>query len=58
MESCLKASDEKAKKALSTHNFGLLAQSVALKDKANSMSTNEIMTQEKLVKEFQGKLVQ
>ena len=55
-ESCMKESDKKATKALAKHDFKLLAQSEALKDKARLMKTTSVAAQMKIVKDLQSKL--
>ena len=41
---CLKQADKKAKESLKRHDFKLLAQSVALKDKGNAMTHTDVKT--------------
>ena len=56
-ESFLKSSDKKAKESLKKHNFGLLTQSVAMKDKATELQ-KAIDAQNKIVNDLKSTLVQ
>lgn len=56
--SCLTEADKKAKSALKNHDFKLLAQSVALRDKGTAMLQKEVGDQRCIVHELQSKLVQ
>lgn len=53
---CLKAADKKAKESLKKHNFKLLAQSVALREKGNAMMNKEVIEQSNIVQELKNKL--
>jgi len=55
--SCLKSSDKKAKDSLKKHDFTLLAQSVALKEKSDEIH-KEIAKQQKTVDELKSRLIQ
>ena len=48
-DSCIKEADKKAKQALDKHDFKLLAQSIALKDKGQAMISTEVAEQKKVV---------
>jgi hypothetical protein len=56
--SCLTEADKKAKNALKKHDFKLLAQSQALRDKGNAMLDKEVRDQRNIVQDLQSKLVQ
>ena len=56
--SCLKEADKKANNSLKKHDFKLLAQSVALREKGNTILEKDVSDQRKLVQELQSKLVQ
>lgn len=57
-KSCVKESDKKAKEALKKCDFKLLALSVALKEKGDSIRKNDVTAQAKVVQELQSKLIQ
>ncbi len=55
--SCIAEADKKATSALK-HDFKLLAQSVALRDKGKAMLGKEVQDQKDMVQDLQSKLVQ
>lgn len=56
-KSCELEADKKAKEALTKHKFNLLAQSVALREKAKAACQSEIATQRKTVQKLESSLV-
>lgn len=56
--SCLKEADKKAQNSLKKHDFKLLAQSIALREKGKATLDKDVSDQRRLVLELQSKLVQ
>ena len=52
---CLKEAD-KAKESLKKHDFKLLAQSVALRDKGNAIMSKEVKEQSNIVQELKNSI--
>lgn len=57
-ESCRAEYDKKVQEAFKNSDFNVLAQALALKEKAESMKKKEITENTKVVKELESKLVQ
>ena len=51
-KACLKQADQKAEESLKKHDFKLLAQSVALNDKGNSLMNMEVKEQPNVVQKL------
>ena len=55
-KACLKQADKKAEDSLKKHDFKLFAQSVALRDKGNSLMNKEVKEQSNVVQELKNRL--
>ena len=53
---CLKEANKKAKESLKKHDFKLLAQSVALRDKGNAIMSKEVKGQSNIVQELKNSI--
>ena len=55
-KACLEQADKNAEESLKRHDFKLLAQSVALRDKDNSLMNKEVKEQSNVVQELKNRL--
>ena len=53
---CLKQTDKKAEESLKKHDFKFLDQSVALRDKGNSLMNKEVKEKSNVVQELKNRL--